>query len=283
MSTRRDKTRRTPHTIGTKAPEDSSGIQTELAQVLRHLREQPPHKLALDGAFDSASPTHQARIWQKLTTLNVDADALLEMLADDEATQKLVQEVVAAQRLRHWKTIEPHYRKLWNLFDKLRTELASKQLTLPESVDELFLLLCEKLSAPARLDSEPRSALSPAELAKLRRRGSVNAALHQRIGPVGDTARSYEKSLTAIRQRLMPLVRGKVYQQLRPAVARDTERARRQKFPQAYTRAIQEQAAKSTNAHTRRLTAEFIRAFYPLFGEGTSAEHVRKAVETKSD
>ncbi len=121
MSTRRDKTRRTPHTIGTKAPEDSSGIQTELAQVLRHLREQPPHKLALDGAFDSASPTHQARIWQKLTTLNVDADALLEMLADDEATQKLVQEVVAAQRLRHWKTIEPHYRKLWNLFDKLCT------------------------------------------------------------------------------------------------------------------------------------------------------------------
>ncbi len=282
MSARRDNTRPTPRTIGARASEDTSGIPAELDEVLSHLRKQPLHKLALDGALDTANSKAQATIWQALTTLDVDADALLDLLSQDEATQQLTREVVAAQRLRHWKVIDPYYHKLWTLFGDLRVALEGKQLPLPESVEELFLLLCEKLSAPARLDSELKSALSPAELAKLRRKDSAYAKLYERIGPVGDTAKSYEKSLTAVRQRLMPSVRRKVYEHLRPAVELDAQRQRRREYPRADTRAIEEQAAKGANARTRKLTAEFIRAFYPLFGEGTTPEHVRKAVEPKS-
>ncbi len=278
MCAERNKSRRARRETGTKPSRTTSDLTPALDQVVTHLRAQPPRHLALDGAFDAANPTAQATIWQALTTLDVDADALLDVLSHDEATQQLASEVVAAQRLRHWKVIDPYYRKLWTLFGDLRVALEGKQLPLPESVEELFLLLCEKLSAPARLDPGPRGALSPAKVAELRRKDSASAALYRRIGPIGETTRAYEKSLTAIRQRLMPAVRRTVYQHLRPVVERDTEQARRRKYPQATTRAIREQAARSVNTRTCKLTAEFICAFYPLFGEGTTAEHVRKAV-----
>ena len=253
-----------------------------LAHVIKHLRKQSPAKLALDGALDAANPTAQAKVWRSLKKLDVDGDALLEGLCTDQATQGFASELAAAQRLRHWKVIAPHYDKLVKLFDGLTRDLTKQSVLLPDSVEELFFLLCEKLSAPARPEV-PTQTLSPAEEVRLQRVDPLAAKLRLRIGPVGHTLSALERSLTAIRQRHMPIIRRQVYKRLRPAVEREVHAARRRKFPKAIPHALREQAAGRVNTRTCELTAEFVSAFYPLFGEGTTAEQVRKTVATTAE
>ena len=149
--------------------------------------------------------------------------------------------------------------------------LQQHHLAWPHGAREAFIEFVEALSRPAReldLHASDTSPALPAARAAARRARPGNRT--SRIKPMQAPV---ERSLSAIRQRFMPHLRRQVGTRIRAARQAHVRVQRQRPRPVPLT---SQQISRQINRPSHELTAAFLRAFYPWFGAGTTAEHVRK-------
>ena len=167
---------------------------------------------ALDLRFDLVNPEAQQGICQRLREAGVDPLSLVQDLRAREDVADLLSELRAAGLAAQWRTIAPALAGVATLFEQLTAVVAKRGLVLPPGTRDAFVQLVETLGRPAReLDLHDRddSAALPARRAAARRTapGSSTARIATMQSP-GD------RSMAAIRQRLMPHIRRVVVGQI---------------------------------------------------------------------
>ena len=226
-----------------------------------------------DGRGDLVDRAAQRDVCRRLRAIDIDPVALVHELAGDADVAALVAELRAARHEVLWRRIAPSHRRFWRLFEALDATLKKHHLAWPHGAREAFVAFVEALSRPAReldLHTNDTSPALPAARAAARRARPGNRT--SRIKPMQAPV---ERSLSAIRQRFMPHLRRRVGTRIRAALQAHVQ-VQRQRPGQA--RLTRQQISRQINRPSHELTAAFLRAFYPWFGAGTTAEHVRKSL-----
>ena len=210
---------------------------------------------------------------RQLRAINIDPVALVHELAEDADVAALVAELRAARHEVLWRRIAPSHMLFWRLFEDLDAMLQQHHLAWPHGAPEAFIEFVEALSRPAReldLHASDTSPALPAARAAARRARPGNPT--SRIKPMQAPV---ERSLSAIRRRFMPHLRRQVGTRIRAARQAHVRVQRQRPRPVPLT---SQQISRQINRPSHELTAAFLRAFYPWFGAGTTAEHVRKSL-----
>ena len=226
-----------------------------------------------DGRFDLVDRAAQRDVCRQLRAINIDPVALVHELAGDADVAALVAELRAARHEVLWRRIAPSHMRFWRLFDALDAMLQQHHLAWPHGACEAFIEFVEALRRPAReldLHASDTSPALPAARAAARRARPGNRT--SRIKPMQAPV---ERSLSAIRQRFMPHLRRQVGTRIRAARQAHVRVQRQRPRPVPLT---SQQISRQINRPSHELTAAFLRAFYPWFGAGTTAEHVRKSL-----
>lgn len=243
---------------------------------------------ALDGHSEKADPRFQRAVLKKLRERGIDTNGLISVLWQDPNRSAFITEQDAAQVERQWRRIERSVRHRLRAFNAWVEAVRRHGKSVPGHIIAWEAKRLSSLDLPARilnLGDRPehhrtaenrarRRQLAPGSETELR-------AIHKRIGPGAPSG--------AIRQRYMPRVRRLVYSRILEQVLRAVAKCESTRWLQpgdhpdsrrnrAFEKEIARELESELRVEARRLTAEFIEAFYPVWGQGLTPDAVRKAV-----
>lgn len=252
-------------------------VDPTLRPTVDILRGLPRELVALDGSHHRARPDIQAGVWLSLEELGVPPRPLLESLSQGRLITDVAAMVRDAEYQWYRKLVSPSYARFVREFARLRIALLPT-FGLPDELDVAEEVLLEMLlRGPKRVHAIATDGANDAD--RQPNHGASRKGL--RLGPIGKSPASFRRSINGIRQRFMPDVRRTVYGTLSPAVFSKALQERWAQYPHADVEHVREQAEKRAQPKAYALTAAFISAFFPTFGERTTAEHVRKAVTAR--
>lgn len=244
--------------------------------------DRPALQRACDGGPDD--PSAQRAVEVKLREVGVDTPDLYRRV--NRLWPAVFEgELTAAESMQlglpGWKTTEPHYRR----FQRVYSLAENEGYKFSAKSAKAFAAFLRSLEPPAWCRGLPSIYWAENRVSRARRDGML-PDLRSRIGSVGPSAQNRRRFLRAVQERFIPRVRVMVFdaiEQQVKAIARGRFQrspfAKEQLSPAAQKdilRAMEEQVEAEVRPFA--LTAEYIRAFFPLFGARTTSELVRKSV-----
>jgi len=246
--------------------------------------------VALDGYVEIANPADQQQILSRLKRLGIDTGALIRMLYDDPDRRRLLREIKAVSEHPIARWHEQQLRGELAKWRHLRAAYRELERDAPADVlaeEATVTTVLHRVSAQVRRDD-------PRVLARQRReaaRGTAREHLHHMIAAGPKDAKAVRRPgalLRGIRTWYMPAVIRLVVEQLNVARADLHRRELKVLADASWSGAHDDprclkmrrtEAMRRVSTRLNKLTAEFVRAFYPFWGGHVKPAHVRNAIK----
>jgi hypothetical protein len=231
---------------------------------------------ALDDHPEAVDRQAQDRVFHELRMLGLEPEAFIKGLHRPMVQVRLREQSLLRKR-GYWTAVRHVYRPVLAAWE------ASKQ-ALPRAgvldegrnrIDTRFRDLIIDLEAEA-------GGRTPEEVeSELRNMVWFRSTLGPEAKRLGTNV-APKKFTTSTQQRLMPLLRGIFFDALKEPMRRTLEEERLRQYPKADREKVPEAVASSVASRTAKLTADVLRAFYPVWGRTSTPENVRKAVTSQA-